>query len=89
MWTFLGDHLALILGFAASTIAGLFAYWKSNRSDDKAKDEFLFGSINKVVVLLQEDNKALRERVALLEGRIVQLEARIVGLVAVIDKKEK
>lgn len=87
MWTFIGDNLALILGFAASALTGLFAYWQSTRSDLKAKDEFLFGSINHVVELLKSDNTTLRERIAQLEARIAQLEERIASLVAALEKK--
>lgn len=87
MWTFIGDNLALILGFAASALTGLFAYWQSTRSDTKAKDEFLFGSINHVVELIKEDNAALRAEITQLKARIEQLETRILALVAAAEKK--
>lgn len=87
MLTILTDNLPLILGFVASALTGLFAYWKGARNDDQAKDAFLFGSINRVVELLQSDNAMLRGRIAQLETRIEQLEARILGLVAAVEKK--
>lgn len=77
MWAFLENHIALILGFLASFATGLFAYLKAVSNDKKAKDEFLFGSLNHVVTLLREDNKALRERIIELENRIVLLEKRL------------
>lgn len=87
MWTFVGDNLALILGFGASTLTGLFAYWQATRKDESTKDAFLFGSINKVVELLQSDNTSLRQKIVQLEDRITQLEARIVALIATAQAK--
>lgn len=77
MLAFLNEHIIFILGFIGSTLAGWYAYRKSLRSDEKADDEFLFGSLNKVVEVIQADNTALRQRIIQLEQRIEQLEARI------------
>lgn len=84
MLAFLNDHAALIFGFAASGLTGLFAYWKSTKSDDKARDEFLFGSLNKVVEVIQSDNASLRKRIVELEARIQQLEDRITSLLTTV-----